>query len=411
MFTKQFKFALLIISIAIVTSASIAADWPQFHGPNRENISTETGLLKSWPENGPKLLWTTENLGHGFSSISVVDGIIYTAGNIEKDTVVTALDLDGKVLWRAKNGPAWTKDYPGTRSTPTVDGDRIYHQSPLGNIVCLNAKTGKTIWHQDILTKVNSKNNKWALAESLLIDGDHVISSPGGPEASMLALDKNTGSIVWKAPATNELAGYASPLLVEYKGLRIIFTLTAKSLIAVNTDTGALLAHIKHESYADENVLIPIYRDGHIFISTLFTGSVKWKMNVAGPVLTLDEVWRTKDMDNHHGGVILLGDNLYGTSTVKNSNQWICLDWITGEKKSTHKGVGKGSLTYSDGMFYTLSIDRKMGLVQPTSTGLELISSFEIPKGGKGKSWAHPVVSNGRLYIRHGDYLYAYKIK
>jgi outer membrane protein assembly factor BamB len=395
-------------------SASSAGErdcsWPQFHGPNRDNISTETGLLTSWPDEGPRLLWTADGLGHGFSSVSVSAGRIYTAGNVEKDTVVTALNLDGRTLWQAVNGRAWTKDYPGTRGTPTVDGNRVYHQSPVGNIVCLEAKTGDIVWEADILNKVGSKNNKWALAESLLIDGEHVISCPGGPQTCMVALNKNTGSIIWKTPSTGELAGYSSPILARYKGLRIITTLTAKAIIGVNADNGDLLWHVKHESYADENVMIPIFHDGYVFISTLATGSVKWKLNIEDGKASLEELWRTKEMDNHHGGVILLDGNLYGTSTVVNSKKWITLDWHTGQNKFMHEGVGKGSLTYADGMFYTLSIDRLMGLVRPTPSGLELVSSFEIPKGGKGKSWAHPVVCGGRLYIRHGDFLYAYHI-
>lgn len=321
--------------------------------------------------------------------------------------------MNGKLLWRAVNGRAWTKgtNYPGTRSTPTIDGDRVYHQSPVGNIVCLQAKTGDIVWELDILSKVGSKNSTWALAESLLIDGDHVISCPGGPQTCMVALDKNTGSIVWKAPSTGELAGYCSPSIARHEGLRIIMTLTAKALIGVNADSGQLLWHVKHESYADENVMIPIFHDGHVFISTLATGSVKWKINVEDGKASLQELWRTKEMDNHHGGVILLDGNLYGTSTVKNSKKWISLDWETGQNKFMHEGVGKGSLTCADGMLYTLSIDRVMGLVRPTPNGLELVSSFEIPEGGKGKSWAHPVVCGGRLYIRHGDFLYAYNVR
>ncbi|MHC4169864.1 MAG: outer membrane protein assembly factor BamB family protein [Planctomycetota bacterium] len=408
-------FSITLLGIFIATSASFAADhdcsWPQFHGPNRDNISSETGLLKKWPDEGPPLVWTAEELGHGFSSVSIAAGRIYTAGNIEKDTVVTALDLNGNTLWRAVNGRAWTKAHPGTRGTPTIDGSRLYHQSPLGNIICLEAKTGDVVWELDILNKVGSKNSQWALAESLLIDGDHVISCPGGPETCMVALDKNTGKIVWKAPSTDELAGYSSPILFRHKGLRIITTLTAKAIIGVNTDTGQLLWHVKHESYADENVMIPIFHDGHVFISTLAAGSVKWKLNVEDGKASLEELWRTKEMDNHHGGVILLDGNLYGTSTVKNSNKWITLDWLTGQNKSMDEGVGKGSLTCADGMLYTLSIDRVMGLVRPAPTGLELVSSFEIPKGGKGKSWAHPVVCGGRLYTRHGDFLYAYNVR
>ena len=410
-------FSIVVLSVLVAASVLFAGDrdssWPQFHGPSRDNISTETHLSKSWPDKGPPLLWTTDGLGHGFSSVSIAAGRIYTAGNVEKNTVVTALDLNGKVLWRAVNGRAWTKstNYPGTRSTPTIDGNRVYHQSPLGNIVCLQAKTGDIVWELDILNKVGSKNSTWALAESLLIDGDHVISCPGGPQTCMVALDKNTGSIVWKAPSTGELAGYCSPSIARYKGLRIIMTLTAKALIGVNADSGQLLWHVKHESYADENVMMPIFHDGHVFISTLATGSVKWKLNVEDGKASLEELWRTKEMDNHHGGVILLDGNLYGTSTVKNSKKWITLDWETGQNKFMHEGVGKGSLTYADGMLYTLSIDRVMGLVRPTPNGLELVSSFEIPKGGKGKSWAHPVVCGGRLYIRHGDFLYTYNVR
>ncbi len=407
--------SIMLIAGLILTSVAYAADqnpfWPQFHGPNRDNLSAEKGLLKNWPEQGPDLLWTARGLGHGYSSVSIAAGMIYTAGNIEKDTVVTALDLDGKIVWQVKNGKAWTRDHPGTRATPTIDGGRLFHQSPLGNVVCLEARTGKKIWELNVIDKFKSKTSTWALAESLLIDGEHVICCPGGPQTCMVALDKNTRAVVWKAPSTNELAGYASPTLVEYRGLRIIITLTSKGIIGVNADTGELLWHVKHESYADENVMMPIYHDGHVFISTLRAGSVKWKINVKDGKASLEEIWRTKELDNHHGGVLLLNGNLYGTSTVRNSNLWVCLDWKTRKNKYMDKGVGKGSLTYADGMLYTLSKDGNMGLVRPTPAGHKLVSSFKIPKGGKGNSWAHPVVCGGRLYIRHGEFLYAYSVR
>jgi hypothetical protein len=205
------------------------------------------------------------------------------------------------------------------------------------------------------------------------------------------------------------LAGYASPALFEYKGLRIITTLTSKSLIGVNADTGELLWRIKHETPYDENTMKPIFHDGEVFISTVVTGSVKWKLNVKDGKVALEQIWRTKQLDNHHGGVILVNENLYGSSTVRNS-LLVCLDWKTGRIKYMDK-CAKVSLTYADGMLYTLSIDGVMGLVQPTPIGHKLVSSFKIPKGGKGKSWAHPVVCGGRLYIRHGEFLYAYSLK
>lgn len=399
-----------LIAAATIAGAAEAPSWPQFHGPNRDNISTETGLLKAWPEGGPKLLWTAQGLGHGFSSMAVADGRIYTAGNVEKDTVITALDASGKTLWQVKNGPAWTKDYPGTRATPTLDGDRLYHQSPLGQIVCLQARTGKPLWQLNVLEKFGSEPPRWALAESLLIDGDRLISCPGGPQTCMVALDKKTGTVVWKAPSTGELAGYASPILAEYQGLRMVITLTAKALIGVNADTGDLLWHVEHESYADENILMPIYHEGHVFVSTLKAGSVKWKINVQNGNASLEEVWRTEELDNHHGGVLLLDGHLYGTSTFRNRDRWVGLDWETGASRFVDKGVGKSSLTYADGLLYTLSIDRLVGLVRATPAGLEIISSFTIPEGGEGKSWPHPVVCDGRLHIRHGQFLYVYDI-
>jgi len=405
----------LLIIVSFVSNAAYAAGkdacWPQFHGPNRDNISIEKNLLKQWPQEGPKLLWTAKGLGHGFSSMSVGSGMIYTAGNIEDDTVITALDTNGKVLWQEKNGKAWKKDYPGTRGTPTIDGGRLYHQSPLGSVICLDAKTGTSFWQTNVLDIFNSKPPRWALAESLLIDADHVISCPGGPQTCMVALDKKTGSAVWKTEGLDELSGYASAAITECGGLRIIITLTSKAIIGVNADTGKLLWHVEHKSYADENVLLPIVKDDSVFISTLSTGSVRWKINVKDGKATLKELWRTKELDNHHGGVILINNNLYGSSTVKNSNQLVCLDWETGKNKFMNKDTGKVSFTYADGMLYTLSIDGLVSLVLPTSAGHKQISSFNIPEGGEGKSWTHPVVCNGRLYIRHGDFLYAYSVR
>ncbi|MBC8470602.1 MAG: PQQ-like beta-propeller repeat protein [Planctomycetes bacterium] len=367
--------------------------------------------MKKWPVNGPELLWTTSGLGHGFSSISIANGMIYTASSIGNNTVVIALNLDGKVLWKVKNGRSWTRAHPGSRSTPTIYGDRLYHQNPHGDIICLNAKTGDIIWQFNIIKKFNSMIPRWALAESLLVDGDHLISCPGGPQTCMVALNKTNGSVVWKAPSTGELAGYASATLFEYKGLRIITTLTSKSFIGVNANTGELLWRMKHESPYDENIMKPIFHEGEVFISTPLTGSVKWKVTVKDGKVSLRRRWRTLQFDNHHGGVILIDENLYGSSTARNNNLLVCLDWKTGRIKYMDKGVGKASLTYADGLIYALSIDGVMGLVQPTPIGHKLVSYFKIPKGGKGKSWAHPVVCGGRLYIRHGEFLYAYRLR
>jgi len=367
--------------------------------------------LKRWPSDGPTLLWTARGLGFGYSTVSVGGGLIFTTGNLDGSTVITAIDMNGNTVWQKSAGEAWKGSYPGTRGTPTLDGDRVYHESPHGDVVCLEAKTGKKVWGVNILEKFNGKNIRWALSESLLIDGDRVICCPGGPVACMVALNKTTGKVVWECPSVDDLPGYASPIVVEYQGLRMIITLTRRAMIGVNADTGELLWKEQYVSLYDENVLCPVYREGEIFISCLKTGCVKWKINVNGKKASVQELWRSQEMDNHHGGVVLLDSYVYGASCVHNRAKWICLDWKTGDMKYAERGVGKGSLTYAEGMLYTLSEKHQMGLVPATPTGHQVLSQFRLPSGGKGPSWAHPVVCGGRLYIRHGQFLYAYDIR
>jgi outer membrane protein assembly factor BamB len=405
-----------IIGVLVVAllgaDPAVAGDWPQFHGPKRNNISTETGLLKRWPEAGPKLLWTAHGLGHGFSSLSISGGRIFTAGNIGDQAVVTALDMDGKAHWQTKCGGAWIRRglYPGTRGTPTLDGNRLYYETPLGDLACLDANSGRKLWGLNILRRFGGKNIRWALSESLLIDGDRLICSPGGTEGGVVALDKHMGKVVW-ACRTGDRAGYASPVLGEHKGLRMILTLTLKAMVGINADTGELLWRVKHLSYADENVLKPIYHDGHVFVSTVAAGSRKWKITVQGTKASVEQVWHSKQMDNHHGGVVLLGGHLYGSSCAFNRSKWICLDWRSGKTLYVDAGVGKGSLTVADGLLYILGERGRMGLVAPSPQAHVVVSRFELPKGGKGLWWAHPVVCGGRLYVRHGDFLYAYDVR
>jgi outer membrane protein assembly factor BamB len=386
--------------------------WPRFHGPRGDNISTDTGLLKKWPDEGPKLLWTAKGIGHGFAGVTIADGMIYTAGDIDKANVVTAMDMDGRIQWQVENDKAWTGSEPGSRATPTIDGDRLYHLNAHGSVVCLDAKTGKKIWGLDVAKQFGGRD-VWGYAQSLLIDGQHVICSPGAATA-MVALDKETGQTVWKSPTSaGEPAGSASPIVAEYQKLRIILTMTLMSFIGVNADTGDLLWRFEHvnRSYAT-NILTPVYQDGHVFISGGYrNGSVLLKINVDGKKAAVEPVWRAKELDNRHGGVILLNGFVYGASHWSTKGKWICVDWKTGKMMYAEPGLGEGSLTCADGMLYAMSEKGKVGLVEPTPTGHQVISEFKLPEGGKGPTWAHPVVCGGRLYIRHGDRLYAYDVR
>ncbi len=388
---------------------SEAPSWPRFHGPDGQNRSTETGLLKEWPKSGPRLIWTAEGIGEGFSSVTLGGGLIYTDGNRDGKTVVTAIDLDGRIKWQKPNGPAWTTDRPGTRGTPTFDSGRVYCESPLGEVVCLDAKTGDKVWDLNILKEFEGRNITWALAESVLVDGDRLICCPGGKKGAVVALDKTTGKTVWASKSTGNTASYASPMLAQQDGLRMVLTMNAKSLIGVNADDGELLFEFPHETRYDVNAFSPLYHDGRIFVSTGYgSGSVQVKVKVDGKKASVEKAWANKELDNHHGGVLLVDGSLYGSSA---RGKWMCLDWKTGETKYKADGVGKGSLTWADGMLYCYSENRKMGLVKASPEKHEVVSQFEVPSGGEGPSWAHPVVCGGRLYLRHSNKLYAYDIK
>ena len=413
---SRLRFVAAIATLNLLVAGSLASaeapSWPVFHGPNGDNISTETGLLKEWPEDGPPLVWTAEGIGEGYASVSLAGGVIYTAGNIEDNTVITAMDLDGEIKWQAECGKAWTGGPAGTRATPTIDGDRLYYENPYGDVVCLDVAGGKKIWGLNILEEFDGKNIIWALSESVVIDGDHAICCPFGKKASVVALDKKTGEVVWTAAGTGDMAGYATVSIVEFAGHRMILAMSGKALVGVDAENGKLLFRYQHETKYDVNATQPIFKDGMVFITSGYgAGSEMVKLTASGGKITAEQAWETKDLDNHHGGVILLDGYLYGADMQRS---WICLDWETGQTKYSDGGVGKGALTCADGMLYTQAENEKkrtLGLVKPTPEGHQLVSQFAFPEGGQGRVWAHPVVCDGRLYIRHGDKLYVYNVK
>lgn len=385
-------------------------DWSQFHGPNRDNISHETGLLKKWPAQGPELLWTAKGIGEGFSTVAIVDGLIYTTGNIEDFTVITALTTDGQHKWTARNGPAYRRDKPGTRGTPTINSGRLYHENADGDIVCLDAKDGNEIWSLNIIKKFNGRNIRWALSESLLIDGNKLICTPGGENAGIVALNKSTGSTIWICKEAHDMPGYASPIVLEYEGLRHIVTLMAKSVVGVNAETGSLLWKVEHTTPFDENINTPIYHNGSVYICSRTTGTRRLRLLVDGDRVSIEQVWESKLLDSQHGGILLLDGYLYGACRSASGGPWVCLDAKTGMRMYAEKGIGAGSLKYADGLLYALNHKRTVALVRPNHRAFEMVSQFSIPAGGRGPTWAHPVVCSGRLYIRHGDFLYCYEV-
>lgn len=388
-----------------------SSDWPQFHGPRRDNLSSERGLLRRWPPEGPELLWTARGIGKGYSSVAVASGFIYTTGNVGTDTVITALGLEGKVKWRATNGPACKHPYSGARGTPTVDGERLYHENADGDVSCLDRRTGNSIWSLNILKKFKGRNITWGLAESLLIDGENLICTPGGESAGIVALKKSSGETVWVSEDTGDKPGYCSPIVFEYGGVRQIVTLMAESAVGVDAKTGKFLWKLKHEAYADENIVTPVFHDGHLLICNLSTGARLLKLSVDRGAVSVEQVWQARSMNNQHGGVLLCAGHLYGCGLDRRRGPWVSLEFKTGKLMYIHPGIGRGTLTFADGMLYALNHDRGVALVPAKPDAYEVVSQFTIPEGGEGPSWAHPVVCGGRLYIRHGDFLYCYDVR
>lgn len=415
--------SLFLLSLLNVPSLR-GAEWPRFHGPNADNLSTETGLLSSWPQNGPRLLWKCDRIGtgvSGYSSVVISDGLLFTSGNREETSgeearlfsCVYCIDIqNGSILWTYDNGPAWneTRNFPGTRSTPTLDGDYVYDESPLGELVCLEKKTGKKIWSRNILADFKGKTINWALAESVLIDDERLICSPGGEEASVVALEKRTGKLLWKTPATGRVASYATPYLFEHAGQKLLAVMDQKGLNVIEAETGKPHFYDPFENEFDINAAMPQYLPGHLLLPCGYKKGaklLKLHRDETGK-LKPEELWNQKFLDSQHGATVVLDGYLYGANF---NGTWFCVRISDGEILWKNHGIGKGACTYADGLFYAMDeASGKVCLFQADPKGYKEISRFDLPNEGEGNFWAHPVICGKRLYLRHGVNLYCYDI-
>ena len=414
--TVSLILGFLVSPVALAAEAKKAATptgWAQWRGPNRDGKSLDTGLLKVWPEGGPKQLWKVTGLGSGWSTVSMANGLIYTTGMFEDPPgdrktarlVMTAVTSEGKVAWTKELGKAYTGSYRGARATPTIDGDNLYIQTGKGLLGCYDAKTGKTKWTRDC-KEFGGKPGGWGYTESILIVGDNVILTPGGKSCFMVALNKNTGKTVWKSPAF-DYPHYSSPIYVVYEDVPMIITGARMGLIAFDPKTGKKIWSHEFAAKNTANCPDPAFADGYVFWSVGYgKGCVCVKLTVADKKVTATEAWKSKDMVNHHGGYVILDGYIYGN----HNKGWSCLDLKTGAVKWNDKGVGKGSLCYADGMLYLLGEKKgKVGLVEATPKEFKMGKTFNVE--GKGPSWAHPVVNGGKLYLRFGDNLYCFDVK
>ena len=395
---------LLLLSMASVSLAQSNANWPQWRGPNRDGVSKETGLLKQWPTEGPPLVWKAGGAGRGFSSFAVANGKLITMGLRGDREFVVAFDVaTGKEAWATPHGSAFHNDRgDGPRGTPTIDGDRVYALGGDGDLSALNLRNGQVVWTKNILKEFGGRNITWGISESPLIVGDKLLVNPGGPGASIVALNKSNGSVIWKSQS--DKAGYSSAIPMQVNGGTQVVFFTDQRAVGLDLQDGRLLWEYARPANRTANAATPIARANRVFISSDYgTGGGVVEIKPDG---TAQEVWFTREVRNHHSSSVLIGDYLYGFS----SSILMAVKFDTGEIAWRDRSVGKGSLVYADGRLYCFSERGVVGLVEATPTGYVERGRFRI-EAGSLETWTHPVVAGGRLYLRDQDAIYAYDVR
>ncbi len=399
-------------------------DWPTYHGPNHDNLSPDKGLLKEWPKDGPPLAWKATGLGdakaHAFSSVAIVGDKVFTMGDTTDASMLYALSRDkGEKLWSVKVGDLKKIDHPGARSTPTVDGDRVYALGAMGDLVCVNAKDGSEVWHKNLEKDFGGKVGTWWYAESPLIDGDKLVCTPGGKNA-LVALNKMNGEVIWKSDFAEKgfsnQANYSSIVISNANGIKQYVQLLNGGVVGVDAKDGKLLWTYTKLGKNTANCPSPIPLGDQVFCTAGYgKGGALVTLTAADGKVTEKEEYYKTELKNKHGGAIHVGDYIYGDFDDQ-GKPW-CVEWKTGkvvekwlENAGDRKGGGSASMTYADGNLYIHYANGYVGLVPATADGYKEKGSFKLP-GSSNESWAHPVVLDGRLYVRDHDTLWVYDVK
>jgi outer membrane protein assembly factor BamB len=405
------------LGMAGLCQPGMGADWPQFRGPNRTDVSQEKNLLPAWPADGPAVAWSAKGYGEGFSSVSIVGEQIFSMGDIGDSSYLLAANRgDGKVTWKTKVGQPGG-NYKGTRCTPTVNGGRVYGLGQFGDFVCCEAATGKELWRKSFKQEFGGRHGAWEFTESPLVDGNVVVVTPGGPEAAMVALNKESGAVVWKGVIPGgDVAGYSSIVITEAGGVRQYVQLMANGLVSFAAKDGKLLWRYgnTNERFGGNtaNIPTPIVQGDHLFASAGYgRGGGLLKVSGNGSEVSVSEVYFNRDIQNRHGGVVLVGDYIYGDRD-DSGFPW-CADWKTGKirwkKDKRTAGGGSAAVTYADGRLYFQYDNGVVALVDPAADTYTEVSTFKIPNA-RPPCWSHPVILDGKLYVRNQDELWCYDI-
>jgi outer membrane protein assembly factor BamB len=401
------RLLIVVILWCLIADYLMAQELIQWRGPNRDGIYNETGLLKTWPETGPPLIWHFDSLGTGHASAAVTSDRIYTAGILEGIGYLFCFDLTGKLIWKVPYGEEWTESWPGVRSTPVIFNGKIYQYSSFGKLVCRNAATGAFIWSVDVLKDYQGPNIKWGVTENLLIDGNKVFCTVGGTEANVIALDLNTGKLIWKSSGKGETSAYGSPALIKFPKRQILVTQTASSILGIDAANGKLLwSHDQPNKYS-VHANTPLFHEGYLYcVSGYGKGGVMLKVSDDGS--SVQEMWRNTEIDNRMGGFVLINGKIYGSDD--SGKAWYCLDWKTGANLYSEKITGRGNIISADGLLYLYGDNGEVVLAQPLANSFKKISGFKVPYGAD-QHWAHLVIAHGRLFVRHGNSLMVYDLR
>lgn len=404
--------ALAFVSACLALQSLRADDWPQWRGPNRDGKTKETGLLKQWPDGGPKLAWKAIGLGKGFSDVAVVKDRVYTMGDKDDASFIIALGPDHKVLWSTKVGKpgsvGWG-DFVGPRGTPTIDGEMIYAVGQWGDLVCLNAD-GKEVWRKDYDRDFGAKRPEWGYSESPLIDGDKLVVFPGGSKGAMVALNKKTGEVLWQSKDIADPTQYASVISATIGGVPQYVEMSMDNVVGVAPKDGSVLWKAPRKGRTAV-IPTPIVQGDFVYVSSGYgVGCNLIKITAEGGKLSAQEVYANKVMVNHHGGVVLVDGKLYGYSDGKGL---VCQDFKSGDMVWSEKNKAKkGAVTYGDGMLYCREEDSgDVILVEASPAAFAEKGRLKQPDRAREKAWTHPTISGGGLYVRDQDVLYCYDIK